>query len=104
MSFFSDPGTAEKYHRLGFSDDSFSLKIKIGDVSIDAVEHPLRGVVLMFQSVTVRTACMYEVSLPESCSVEQIASLIYVNIAENFRCNVPTCKAHFQKLGIPLFQ
>jgi hypothetical protein len=81
-----------------------SLKIKIGDVSINAVEHPFKGVVLIFRSITPRTMCQYEVSLPERSSAEQIAGLIYVNVAENFRDSAAMFKAHFQKLGLTLFQ
>jgi len=65
---------------------------------------PFKGVALTFESFTPRTMCQYEVSLPECCSVEQIAGLIYVNIAQNFRDSAAMCKAHFQKLGLPLFQ
>jgi hypothetical protein len=36
--------------------------------------------------------------------MEQIAGLIYANIAENFGDNKEACKAHFHILGIPLFQ
>jgi hypothetical protein len=104
MKSFANPSTDEKYYRLGFSADGCSLKIMIGNVSIHAVEHPFRGVVLIFESITPRTICQYEASLPESCSVEQIAGLIYVNISENFRDNAAICKAHFQKLGLTLFQ
>jgi hypothetical protein len=104
MRFFANPSTAEKYSLLGFSDADFSLKVTIGNVSIYAVEHPFKGVVLTFESLTPRTTCQYEVSLPERCSVEQIAGLIYVNMAENFGNNAATCKAHFQKLGLSLFQ
>jgi hypothetical protein len=43
--------------------------------------HPFKGVVLSLESVKPRTMCQYEVSLPEHCSVEQIAGLICVNIA-----------------------
>ena len=104
MKFFSDASTDEKYYRLGFSAADFSLKITIGDVSISAVEHPFKGVALIFKSITPRTMCQYEVSLPERCSAEQIAGLIYVNVAENFRDSAAMFKAHFQKLGLTLFQ
>lgn len=76
----------------------------IGNVSIYAVEHPFKGVALTFESITSRTMCQYEVSLPERCSAEQIAGLIYVNISENFRDDAAMCKSHFQKLGLTLFQ
>jgi hypothetical protein len=104
MELFSDPGTAEKYRQLGFSAADLSMKLAIGDVSVYAVGHPLKGVALIFESITPRTMCQYEVSLPERCSVEQIAGLIYVNIVQNFRASAEMYKAHFQKLGLPPFQ
>lgn len=104
MDLFSNPGTAEKYRQLGFSAADHSLKLTIGDVSIYAVEHSFKGTALTFESFRPRTICQYEVSLPESCSAEQIATLIYVNVAQNFRGSAEICKAHFQKLGLPLFQ
>jgi hypothetical protein len=104
MNLFSEPGTAEKYYRLGFSDDGLSLKLTIGCVSINAVEYPGKNVALFFSSVGPRTVYQYDTFLPESCSIEQIAGLIYVNIAENFRTSAEMFKVHFQKLGLPLFQ
>jgi hypothetical protein len=101
---FSNPGTAEKYRQLGFSAADVSLRLTIGDVSIYAVEHPFKGVALIFESITPRIMCQYEVSLPERCSVEQIAGLIYVNVVQNFRGSAEKYKAHFQELGLPLFQ
>ena len=76
MNFFSSPNTAEKYYRLGFSAADLSLKVTIGNVSICAVKHPFKGVALIFESITSRTMCQYETSLPERSSVEQIAGLI----------------------------
>lgn len=104
MKLFSDPGTEGKYRQLGFSPSDLALRLAIGDVSICAVERPFKGVVLIFESITPRTMCQYEASLPEHCSVEQIAGLIYVNITQNFRGSAEMCKAHFEKLGLPLFQ
>ncbi len=104
MKLFSDPSTDEKYRQLGFSPADLSVRLTMGDVSIFAVEHPFRGVVLIFESITPRSMCQYEVSLPEHCSAEQIAGLIFVNIAQNFRGSAEMCKAHFEKLGLPLFQ
>ena len=104
MSLFSDPGTAEKYYLLGFSDDDMSLKLTIDCVSINAVEYPGKCVALFFKSFTPRSMCLYDTFLPESCSIEQVAGLIYVNIAHNFRDHKEEFKAHLQKLGIPLFQ
>jgi hypothetical protein len=101
---FADQSTDEKYRLLGFSPDGLSMTLTIESVSICAVEYPVKCVVLIFTSIKPRTACHYEASLPESCGVEQIAGLIYANIAENFRDSAAACKVHFQKLGLPLFQ
>ena len=38
------------------------------------------------------------------CSIEQIAGLIYLNIAQNFRADRDACKRYFETIGIPLFQ
>jgi hypothetical protein len=58
------------------------------------VEHPIKGVVLIFECITPSTMCQFETSLPELCSVEQIAGLIYVNITPNFRDHTKkVCKA-----------
>jgi hypothetical protein len=103
-STFLDQSAAEKYYQLGFSDAGFSLKLTVGRVSINAVEHPFKGVVLIFESITTRTMCQYEASLPVFCSKEQIAGLIYVNIAQNFRDHQQMFKNHFQTRGLPLFQ
>jgi hypothetical protein len=104
MKCFPDPRTDEKYCRLGFSRADLSMKITIGDVSIRAVPHPFKGAALIFTSIAPRTVCQYEVSLPEHCSVEQIAGLIYVNIALNFGDSEAMWKAHLQKWGVTLFQ
>jgi hypothetical protein len=103
MNPFWNEHTAQKYQQLGFSPADYSLILKVGSVNVSAVEHPL-GVALFFESITSRAACQYESSAPANCSVEQIAGLIYLNIAENFRDSAALFKAHFQKLGIPLFQ
>jgi hypothetical protein len=68
---FADQGTDEKYRLLGFSADGLSMKLTIGSVSIHAVEHPIKGVVLIFESITPRTMRQYETSLPERCSVSR---------------------------------
>ena len=51
-----------------------------------------------------RRMCQYEVWLPERCSIEQIAGLIYVNILQSFQDSAATCKTYFHTLAIPLFQ
>src|ERR1035438_2109234 len=82
---FLNPSTAEKYRRLGFVSADICMTLKIGNVSISAVENPLSGVALFFESAGNRTACQYESCAPEKCGVEQIAGLIDINIATNFR-------------------
>ena len=104
MKFFANSSTDKKYSGLGFAAADSSMKLTIGSVSIHAVRQPFNGVALIFESITPRTACQYEVSLPEHCSVEQIAGLIYVNITLNFGDSEAMCKTHFQKLGLTLFQ
>ena len=104
MKAFSNPGTAEKYRKLGFSPTELSFKLTIGRVSIYAVEHAFKGVALIFESITPRTMCQFEVTLPERCSVEQIADLIYINVAQNFRDSAEMFRDHFENLGLRLFQ
>ncbi len=58
---------------------------------------------LMLTSFTPRTATQYEAACPTKCSTEQIAGLIYVNIATNFRDSAETFNAHFQQLGVSTF-
>jgi len=95
---------AEKYRQLGFAPAGISLELKVSDVSVSAVEHPWKGVALFFESYMIRSMCQYESSVPTNCSVEQIAGLIYINVAQNFPDSAAQFKAHFQALGIPLFQ
>jgi hypothetical protein len=102
MMIFADQITDEKYRLLGFSPDGMSMTLTIESVSICAVEYPVKCVVLIFTSIKPRTASHYEVSLPESCSVEQIAGLIYANIVQNFRDSATAFKGHFRKLGLSL--
>src|SRR5213080_2650675 len=104
MKVFLNPEMEQKYQRLGFSPADLSLKVSIGNVSVYAVEHPFKGVMLTFESFTSRSMCQYQVTLPAKCSVEQIAGLIYLNIAHNFRDSKDAFKVHFEKLGIALFQ
>jgi len=104
MKIFSNPEVEEKYRKLGFTLSDLSLKLTVGGVSVYAVEHLFKGVRLTFESFTSRTMCQYEASLPEKCSVEQIAGLIYVNIAQNHRDSASAWQTHFARLGIPLFQ
>jgi len=104
MKAFSDPSTEEKYLKLGFVPERLALKLTVGQVSVYAIEHPWKGAALTLQSFTPRNMTQYEVSCPTKCSAEQIAGLIYINIAKNFRDSAEAFKAHFEKLGVPLFQ
>lgn len=101
---FSDPTTEDNYLKLGFVPDGLSLKLTVGRVSVYAVEHPWKGAALTLESFTPRTMTQYTVACPTKCSREQIAGLIYMNIAQNFRDSAAAFKAHFQQLGVPLFQ
>ena len=44
----------------------------------------------------------FDVAVPTRCSAEQIAGLIYVNIATNGRQDADTCRRHFEALNVPL--
>jgi hypothetical protein len=104
VKVFSDPGTEDKYLKLGFVPDGLSLKLDVGQVSVFAVEHPWKGVAITLQSFRPRTMTQYEVACPTKCTTEQIAGLIYVNITKNFHDSAEAFKAHFQNLGLPLSQ
>ena len=101
---FSDPSTEDKYLKLGFVPDGLSLKLTVGKVSVYAVEHPWKGAMRTLESFTPRRMSQYTVGCPTRCSREQIANLIYMNIAQNFRDSAEAFKAHFQQIGVPLFQ
>ncbi len=62
------------------------------------------GAAITLQSITPRTATRYEVACPTKCTAEQIAGLIYVNIAKNFRGSAEAFRKYFEKLGLHLFQ
>jgi hypothetical protein len=104
VKVFNNPSTDAKYRQLGFALDGLFLKLRLGNVSVYAAEHPLKGVALTFESFTARRLCQYEVTLPESCSPERIAELIYVNVAQNFRDSKDVWKTHFENLGVLTIQ
>ena|SRR6266566_4290809 len=104
MKIFSNPEVEQKYRSLGFTPCELSFKLSLGKVSVYAIEHPWKGVVLTFESFASRSMCQYEVSLPEKCSMEQIGGLIYPNIAQSHRDSAWACRSHFERLGVPLFQ
>src|SRR5579863_1531310 len=101
---FSDAALGAKYRSLGFVSDGPSSTLKIGDVELLAVEHPLNGVVIFFTHISPRTMAQFEISLPIRCSTEQIAGMIYANIAKICPDQAAAWKRHFQQLKVPLFQ
>jgi hypothetical protein len=101
---FSDPSTAGKYRRLGFLPEGLFLKLTLGNVTVCVGEHLFHGVALTLESFSSRSVCQYEVTLPEKCSIEQIAGLIYLNVAQNLRESKDAFRIHFARLGIGLFQ
>lgn len=101
---FTNPNTNEKYRKLGFLPDGLFLKLTVGNVPVYAGDHLFKGMALTFESFTRRSICQYEVTLPEKCSAEQVAWLIYLNVMQNLRDAKEAFRAHFENLGIPLFQ
>lgn len=101
---FCDQSLAAKYSKLGFVATDLGMDLRIGQVRLGAVEHPLKGVVVFFTSVTPRTATHYESGVASACSVEQIAGVIYANFAMNFREDAEACKQHFEARGVRIFQ
>ena len=104
MKAFSDASTEAKYLSLGFVPEGPSLKLSVGNVSVYATEHPWKGAVLVIESFSPRTMTQYDVACPTTCSVQQIAGLIYVNVSMNFRDSAAEFKAHFENIGVSLFQ
>jgi hypothetical protein len=84
--------------------DGLSLRLTVGDVSIFAVEHPWKGVLLTFECIQPRRMAQFNVSCPAKCTMEQIAGLLYLNVVSNFRESGAAFKSHFERMGIPLFQ
>ena len=95
-----DTETVRKYERLGFKKQGYGLALQIGCTEISAVEHPLKGVALIFSSVGGRSACYFESSAPTCASSEQIAALIYTNLAKNIPADAGACRRKFCDLGI----
>jgi hypothetical protein len=100
----SRPELDAKYRRLGFKPAALGLELVIGNVQLSAAEHTWRGVVVIFTCVTPRRMVQFDVGVPFKCSVEQIAALLYMNFASNFREDADALKAHLQSNGIHLFQ
>lgn len=101
---FSDPSTEAKYLSLGFVPEGRSLKLSVGNVSVYATEHPWKDAILVLESFSPRTMTQYDIACPTKCSAEQIAGLIYMNVATNFQDSADAFKSHFEKIGVPLFQ
>lgn len=92
----------QKLHALGFTPSGLGMKLTLGGLNIEAVDGPM--LMISLSSFSARTICSYDVRCPRSCSKEQIAGLIYVNVRMNFGDAADLCKSHFQAQGIPLFQ
>jgi hypothetical protein len=92
----------QKLSSLGFTPSQYGMKLELGGQKIEAVDGPM--LMISFTSISPRTICNFDVKCPRSCSKEQIAGLIYMNVRMNFSEVAEMCKAHIQALGIPLFQ
>jgi len=101
---FSDKALQAKYASLGFTPSDLGMGLQVGAVKLEAVEHPFKGVVVFFSGSTKRSMTQYEAGVAKACSVEQVAGLIYANVAMNFRDDAEAFKDHLSTLGIPLFQ
>lgn len=97
---FSNTVAKQNYERLGFKSNGVGMELVIGSTKITAVEHPLNGVALIFSSVGARTACFFESSAPTYTSLEQIAALIYSNLALSRSSDAKVCIGLFASLGI----
>ncbi len=92
------------YLGLGFLPDQLCLKLKVGCVEVKALDYPLGGIALFFSGVGRDEAAFFEIRLPNLCSTELVAGMIYANIARAFPKDAPIWKRHFQSLRLPLFQ
>ena len=94
----------QKYLALGFVPDQLCLMLKVGCVELKALDYPLGGIALFFSGVGRDEAAFFEIKLPNLCSEEMVAGMIYVNIARAFPKDAAIWKRHFQNLKLPLFQ
>jgi hypothetical protein len=92
----------QKLTQLGFSPGGLGMELTIGNLKLQVVEGPM--LMISMSSFGPRSMCSYDVKCPTFCSKEQIAGLIYLNVSMNFQNDAELLKAHFQSLGIPLFQ
>lgn len=94
----------QNYVRLGFVPDQLSLTLKVGCVELKALDYPFGGIALFFSGVRSDAAAQFEIRVPNLCSPEMVAGMIYANIARVFPKDAPIWKGYFQKLNLPLFQ
>ncbi len=98
------PEVEAKYRRLGFKPAGLGLNLRIGNVEMVAVEHPLKGVAVIFTSITPRSASQFDIGVATACPIDQIAGVIYANFARNFSEDAAACRQHFERLGVLVFQ
>jgi hypothetical protein len=79
--YFDDPEVQERYRSLGFVKDGLSMKLRIGDVEVVAVGHPLNGAAIFFTRISRNTMSQFEIFLPVTCPTELIAGMMYANVA-----------------------
>lgn len=59
---------------------------------------------LFLSCATARTMTQLETCAPVGASIEQIACLIYVNVARCIKHEVETCQLYFENLNLHVFQ
>jgi hypothetical protein len=102
---FENHYVESKFRQIGFTPRGLAaLEVIIGTVKLTAMEHPFFGVALWFASVAGRSAAQFEITMPVSASVEQIAGLIYANFSYVFPDEVEVCKEYLEARQMPLFQ
>lgn len=94
------PGLEQKLHALGFSSALLGMELNVGRVRVQAIEHPIDGIALMFIGFLPRQVCQFQVFAPKTSTALQLAALIYTNFRLNFPEGAPTCKAYFKSLGM----
>ena len=80
------------------------MRLQIGRLEIQAVEHPYKGVALFLRAISNRTVGEIETCAPACASAEQIACLIYINVARWMKAEAASCKRYFEELNLHLFQ
>jgi hypothetical protein len=76
----------QKLTCLGFSPRGLGMELTIGSCKIQVVDGPM--LMISMSSFGPRSICSYDVKCPTSCSKEQIAGLIYLNVGHELpkRC------------------